>query len=152
MIKIKFTNRLNQSGLSLVEVVASIVILSIILLSFFTMLVQSAKTTKTSEEIIDATYIAQTEIEELYAYSAKNPFPIGNFEANIFPNFHFIKSKNENGIEEYYYEKQESAYIILKVTPKTIASTNLTRVLIQIYDKKNGTMKAQMENTLEWGT
>ena len=59
----------DESGLSLVEVLASIVILTLLLTTFLMMFLQSAKVNKTSENIIDATYIAQTEMEKIYALS-----------------------------------------------------------------------------------
>lgn len=55
-----------ERGISLVEVVASIVLITIILISFFSFFVQSKKTHVASESIVDATYIAQKEMEELY--------------------------------------------------------------------------------------
>lgn len=60
--------RLNsEKGLSLLEVFASILLISIILLSFFGLFVQSKKTGAVSEEIVDATYLAQTELENIYS-------------------------------------------------------------------------------------
>ncbi len=56
----------NEKGVTLVEVVASFVILVILLISFYTLFIQTAKTTKSSEDIVDATYIAQTEMEKIY--------------------------------------------------------------------------------------
>lgn len=59
----------NQDGLTLVELLGSIVILSIIVVSFLGFFIQSARTTKVSGEIIDASYIAQQQAEEIYNYS-----------------------------------------------------------------------------------
>lgn len=59
----------NQDGLTLVELLGSIVILSIIVVSFLAFFIQSAKTTKVSEDIIDASYIAQQELEAIYHLS-----------------------------------------------------------------------------------
>lgn len=56
----------DEHGISLVEVIASIVLITIILLSFFSIFVQSKKTHVVSESIVDATYVAQKGIEELY--------------------------------------------------------------------------------------
>lgn len=59
----------NQDGLTLVELLGSIVILSIILVSFLGFFIQSARTTKVSGEIIDASYIAQQQAEEIYNHT-----------------------------------------------------------------------------------
>lgn len=57
-----------ECGISLVEVVASLVLITIILISFFSFFIQSKKTHVTSESIVDATYMAQKEMEELYGF------------------------------------------------------------------------------------
>src|SRR5699024_5708643 len=57
---------INKKGLSLVEVLASIVILSIILTSVLLILNQTARTNKESSDVVDASYIAQTEMENIY--------------------------------------------------------------------------------------
>ena len=56
----------NSKGISIVEVVASFVILAIILMSFMGILVQTKRTNASSETIQDATYVAQAEMEALY--------------------------------------------------------------------------------------
>lgn len=72
-----------ERGISLVEVVASLVLITIILISFFSFFVQSKKTHVASESIVDATYIAQQEMEEVYGFILdrnvswfNNPTPI----------------------------------------------------------------------------
>lgn len=65
----RFKQMNNQDGLTLVELLGSIVILSIIVVSFLGFFIQSARTTKVSGEIIDASYIAQQQAEEIYNYS-----------------------------------------------------------------------------------
>jgi len=69
MGKFKIKRALGENGLSLVEVLASFVILTLLLTTFLMMFIQSAKVNKSSEHIIDATYIAQTEMENMYALS-----------------------------------------------------------------------------------
>ncbi len=61
----KFFN--NERGISLVEVVASLLLISIILISFFGLFIQSKKAGKTSEEIVDATYVAQETMEYMHS-------------------------------------------------------------------------------------
>ncbi|WP_042472150.1 type IV pilus modification PilV family protein [Bacillus ndiopicus] len=56
----------NEQGMSLVEVVAALLIIGIVLISFFGLLIQSNKTTHKSNDIMDATYMAQKEMESLY--------------------------------------------------------------------------------------
>ena len=61
----------NERGISLVEVVASIVIIGVIFLSISGLLLQSKKTTVASETIVDSTYIAQQSMEEVYDLTQK---------------------------------------------------------------------------------
>lgn len=61
-----------ERGISLVEVVASIVLITIILISFFGFFIQSKKTHVASESIVDATYIAQQYMEEIYGLISVN--------------------------------------------------------------------------------
>lgn len=61
-----------ERGISLVEVVASVVLITIILISFFSFFIQSKKTHIASESIVDATYIVQQEMEELYGLISDN--------------------------------------------------------------------------------
>ena len=67
----------NNKGLTLVEVLASIILISIILFTFFSFFIQSAKTGKSSEEVVDATYLAQGEMEKIYEVSNKGDFKSG---------------------------------------------------------------------------
>ncbi|MFJ7182437.1 prepilin-type N-terminal cleavage/methylation domain-containing protein [Lysinibacillus xylanilyticus] len=59
-------NMQNDKGFTLIEVFASLILITIILLSFFGLFIQSNKTTKTSSTIIDSTYLAQTEMENVF--------------------------------------------------------------------------------------
>src|SRR5690625_5676952 len=65
----KCIKRMDENGLTLVEVLASVVLLTIIITIFLNVFIQSAKTNTTSEEVVDATYIAQTEMERIYSKS-----------------------------------------------------------------------------------
>lgn len=56
----------NNQGMSLIEVVAALLIIGIVLISFFGLLIQSNKTTHKSNDILDATYAAQVKMEEIY--------------------------------------------------------------------------------------
>ena len=61
-----------ERGVYLLEVVASIILITIILISFFGFFLQSKKTHVASESIVDATYIAQQYMEEIYGIVSVN--------------------------------------------------------------------------------
>lgn len=137
----------NRKGFSLVEVIASIVVLSLILISIIVLFAQSAKTTQTTDSIIDATYLAQSELEELYAKADQAKL---SEQASVLASFNY-SNVDTDGNSLGYYEKTDANstdYIKLKITP--IPNTSLTRVVIEVYDQKNGVMKSQMQNTLKW--
>lgn len=154
----KSNKRLNETGLSLLEVVASIVLLTIILLSVASMLIQSSKTTSTSEDIIDATYIAQREMEDLYNYAKKNEFNLDKQTTYQSKSWNYSKNPTDNN----NFENNEiEPYITISFNKVPLYSksnnidSNLTRVIIKVYDKKSDKKsgkapKAQVENTLEW--
>lgn len=62
----------SELGFSLLEMVVSILLIGVILISFFGIFIQSKKAGVTSEEIIDATYVAQLTMEELYKHIKNN--------------------------------------------------------------------------------
>ncbi|GEM00602.1 hypothetical protein HHA03_01340 [Halolactibacillus halophilus] len=63
----------NEKGLTLVEVLASIVILSLIVVTFLAFFINSARTTEISEENLNASFIAQEYMEEVYNIVTDNP-------------------------------------------------------------------------------
>ncbi len=62
----KFSPVRQERGLTLIEVIASILLISIILLSFMGMFLQSNKTTATSDDIVDATYLANKSMLHIF--------------------------------------------------------------------------------------
>lgn len=135
----------NDNGLSLIEVIVSIVILTIILLSVYKLLISSATTSKSSETIIDTTYIAQTEIEKFYSFAKENTMP-AQFDKEIFPSYRFIRQENTNT----YVYKNDSAYNDFSLELKLkLTENNGTRVILRVYDNNN-VLKSQMETTIEW--
>jgi type II secretory pathway pseudopilin PulG len=143
----KFTLRcrINEKGLSLVEVLASIVILTLLLTTFLMMFVQSAKTNKKSEEIIDATYVAQTEMENIYATSSN----ASNEEMNKVIT-EKLRYTSEGSFK--YSAQKDSFYLEIVFTPKLDGIENLTGVIVKVYNNKfEKKLEAQMETILSWG-
>lgn len=134
----------NNLGFSLVEVVASIVIITLILLSFFGLLIQSNKTGKSSEQIIDATYLAQQEMEKMYSYfkyatkdTWETAFPYTKDEENSTNNLTLYNPT----IPSYAKNKEQ---IIVKA--KDLSPDNTVRIIIEVYDSSGKVLKAKVEN------
>ncbi|MGE7978670.1 type II secretion system protein [Psychrobacillus sp. NPDC093200] len=137
----------NEKGLTLVELLVAIIIVTIILLSFLTFFLQSAKTGKSSEKIVDATYLAQTEMERFYELSVriKNSDRILGIE-NL---GYSVVSANT---EEEIFEKADvtnNGFIKVKLKLQS-KSTSLYHLVIEVYDNKEGPLRVKMENIIEW--
>ena len=145
--------RFNECGVSLVEVLASTVLIAILLLSFFTILISSAKTTKMSETIIDYTYLAQKEMENAYEKSA----------TSTSSNWEDVK-KNVTSLGYTYLEEktgytifkktmaEENVYVLLKIKMhERTKYEHLTKVIIEVYEAEKNILKSKMETILSWG-
>lgn len=59
----------NESGVTLVELLASIAILSIVVTAFLAFFIQAANTNQQTNEVNEATFLAQEELELVTSYS-----------------------------------------------------------------------------------
>lgn len=161
----------NEFGISLIEVIASILILTIILISFFSLLIQSNRTNSLSESIADATYIAQMEMENLYTIS-EDKNNIDDFVEAIKSNGYTLESTNDfqcTNPDEikysnvYVFVKTDSQYpdFKKKITIKKIryyynsASikievNNSASIKIEVIDVNANSIRAIMENVIKF--
>ena len=137
-----------EKGLTLVEILASLVILAIIFISVLLILTQTMKTNKVSEEIIDATYVAQTEMEKIYAASK-------NKQRDSWFKDEYVEEADEG--DWNVFSSLEHAFNISILWQEscrekcTDLDKQMTRVVVKVYDKSDVTkVKAQMENLLKW--
>lgn len=138
-----------EKGFTLVEVLASTILITLILVSFLTIFAQGAKTNRVSENIIDSTYLAQTEMEKIYGLS-KNinsnnisaAFPSTQYESPV--------PKTVEGSKWIEYKKKNNpsgATILIRIEDTT---EKLTRIIIEVYEDPKMNPKAKMENVLIW--
>lgn len=119
-----------RKGLTLIEVILSLAILTIIIIPFLNMFVFSTVTNRKSEDIIDATYIAQERIEESFKGSKDRTVPIP-----------LEIGKNYSGSIEGYWVEEE----ILSI------EDNLVRIIVRVYsDDSKNKLEAHMETYLLW--
>lgn len=145
----KVSLSLNNKGLTLVEVLASVILISVILFTFFSFFIQSAKTGKTSEEVVDATYIAQVEMEKLYEISNKGGFKSG---INEIVNSLSYKQLAPDSSKEYRYSKSQEGFY-LKLTFKEHTYPGMSYLVIEVFEhEQNIRPRAKMETILEWGS
>ncbi len=134
----------NEKGLTLVEVLASIVILSIVVTTFLLVFSQTAKTTKQSEEKVDATYVAQTEMENMYEMS--QDYTLDETYESLKDDY---TRTSKDGWERFEKDNNDENFHI------TISfndlDTGMTRVVIEVESTiENDPTKAHMENLYKW--
>ncbi|QDQ01890.1 prepilin-type N-terminal cleavage/methylation domain-containing protein [Lysinibacillus fusiformis] len=151
----------NESGITLVEVIASLVIITIILVSFFSFFINTAKTTKTSNNIFDATYYAQKEMEELYNLTQTTVvLKNDNKEQPIIQaiiNNDYEPDENRSGYfnkeGDITTDKNNVFNYKLKLDYYDL-DKNLTRFTIFVCEKETvcekSAIKAQIESIYEW--
>lgn len=136
----------SEDGRTLIEIVASLAILAIIIIPFTTLFVQSGKNINKSEEMMDATYIAQSVMEEVIYASKKIDFDLTQIMNEITgESKHCMNAKTCNFIRdgyfvELFFEKKEP-------------SNELVNILVKVYpDETKEILDAQMETFISWGS
>ncbi|WP_211356384.1 prepilin-type N-terminal cleavage/methylation domain-containing protein [Psychrobacillus lasiicapitis] len=145
----KFSARLNTKGLTLIEILVSIILITIIITTFFSLFIQSARTSKTSEEVVDATYVAQSEMEQIYEISRNGDYNSGIDE--IRKNLRYKQLTSTNPGEQKFTKTIDGLYIYLKLKKHTYPG--MSYLVIEVFETENGTRpRAKMETILEWGS
>lgn len=139
---------INRKGMTLIEIIVSLAILAIIIVPFMNMFVQSTVTNKKSETILDATYVAQSNMENIYSISKSKTFIAGRLQ--LTDNDGFIEtdvSTNNN----YNYTKNVTGYFINIQIMRIVGKGNLVKLLVKIYDNSSmSKLESQMETILPW--
>jgi hypothetical protein len=139
--------KMNENGLSLVEVLASIVILTLLLTTFLMLFLQSARTNKVSVDIIDSTYTAQIVMEKMYDLSLKTNY--SGREVAIIDQLNYT----DKGIDDKgwtVFENDENPVELIKVRLKK-GNGNMDRIIVEVFDKPEIVPRAKMQNVLVWG-
>jgi len=135
---------LNQKGLTLVEVLTAITILSMIVIPFIMVTLNFASTSGESKTLLDATYVAQTQIEEIYNLSTQYSRDDGlkQLESDGFS----IDDHCER--DTCYYKVERDYYIRVEIQ---IKDEPMTDVLVRVYsDPSMKKAMAQMERLVIW--
>ena len=144
-----------ERGISLVEVIASIVLLSIILLSFFTLILQSNKATHKSNGIMNSTYMAQIEMENLYNYSSNacsyEDLALGytlNPTEQI--SYTMLPGVDKTYVSELREGDEYNFYLTVETFLEGTIYNNAVYVHLDVIEKRTNS-KATMENVWELG-
>lgn len=152
----------NENGLSLIEVVASILIISVILISFSSFFIQSKKVNVQSNNISDATYTAQAEMEKIFLVSKSVPrnmisttFDFNNgyaFQQQIAGSCNSTSKTDFSYSNKYIYTKTVDDFLVKLEVSILCNYPDLTNVKITVFEQRDGQQisKAIVENAYVW--
>lgn len=146
----------NEKGFSLVEVMAAFVLISIILISFFTLFFKGRETTVESKKTIDATYTAQQEMESIYATTKQAS---NASMKNILSTLQYQMKSCTNPSKTIYTNNTKYKNEVVVVEVFSNPKSTLRNVMVSVYDKRKVVdpcqpkvnPKAQMENIMRAG-
>lgn len=147
----------NEKGFSLVEVMAAFVLISIILISFFTLFFKGRETTVESKKTVDATYTAQQEMESIYAEVQQENKTGSASMDNILLKLEYKITSCTNPAKTIY-TKYKNEVVVVEVFKNEKIGT-LRNIMVSVYDKRKVVdpcqpkvnPKAQMENIMRAG-
>ena len=141
------SNRLNERGGSSVKVISITLILLFLISGAIGIYFQfKDRANFTEEEVQAATEVAQNELAKASTLATETAF---DDRIEAIQSLGFGKPELEKST--YIFEKHTDTdvYILLKLQPHE-TYPNLSRVLIQIFDKENGSLMTNVENVLTW--
>ncbi|MEH7176393.1 type IV pilus modification PilV family protein [Neobacillus vireti] len=139
---------MNEKGMTLIEILASIVILSIIVVSLLSFFVQTARSNNVSKNIMDATYVAENEMEEVYSQIKAST----SLATLATPAGYTQKGKTT---VTAFYEKNvplvnPKHYITLELVSAAVGDP-IVKVKVKVYkDNTKAMLEAQMEMLVQW--
>lgn len=138
----------SQKGLSLIEILVSLTILSIIIIPVSALFLQSANSIHTSETILDKTYIIQEHLEAITYYSSIYSLDEGIEKLNEEYDYNSTASNPSSNIY-FYYKKIEDNYLSIELKPSS--RDGLLSVVVGVTDHyPTETLDNYMETILHW--
>ena len=150
----------SQRGMTLIEILVSIIILSIIIVTLLTMFMQSSRTNNTSKNIVNTTYLAENSMEEIRNFVVSTTFSssttymsnltISGYDKLTLTDLDKITDYDKSS--GYFYKKSNNTqghFILVKLVPK---DAPLVKVTVKVYNNETSSKKleAQMEMLLSW--
>lgn len=139
----------NERGISLIEVVVSLLIITLILVSFSGLFLQSKKSSLSSEETLDATYIAQQTMEYLYN-AVQQSSSLGDLQLAIQADYDFTYDPTTG----YTFQSKTNPAVKAKAayyTEGTITNTRLVFITTEVARQNEHASPIVMETIWRWG-
>ena len=151
MVVGKKTYMEKQQGFTLVEVLASIVLISLIVMVSISFFIHSQRTQTTSSQMTDATYIVQSEMELMESLSSNEPFDVA--KTRLVNDFNYHEQPDSHNT--FRFERMESDFLIkLRVmTDKALTAYEedemcMCRIIVEAFEDDK--LKSKMETKKEW--
>lgn len=133
-----------KKGLSLIELMISIVIIVIILTVFMPLFMLSIRNNSTSDIMLNSTYLGKDTMELIYDLSRSVPYE--NIEDELVDNMGYTKEVSDNS---YSFEYDDGRYLNIKFDETE--NGNLIKVIVKIYGDRNmNGPEAQYESLYTW--
>jgi len=130
----------NKKGLTLIELIISIAIISIIAAAFIPLFVMSAKSNAKSETTLVSTYTGRDAMELIYSLSREVPY---ERLANELVKAGYSKLSDS----EFGFKNEDDKYLVMKFTEED----NLIRALVKVYkDTDRDQVETQYESLFPW--
>lgn len=148
----------NEKGLSLVEVVASIVILTLLITSFLGLILSAAKSAEHAREVIDFTFIAQRNMEMIFEKSNNHRLTELDsvminglaYQLNSSSSSSTTYSKNEIDSNNEAYEIKVTFTDYEGSGQFSNLAASLNRVRVEVFPNRPSQPYAIVESLLEW--
>ncbi|MFS0822523.1 type IV pilus modification PilV family protein [Bacillus sp. 1P02SD] len=135
----------NQSGITLIEVLASIVILSLIIVTIVPMFIQSSKANNLSKSITESTYLAESEMEEIIQLNTKSASPSLSELSKQMNDYGY---NTDLSCSTCYGMTKDDRYVFVQLKD---TSTDLVKVVLKVYrDSSKQKLESQMETIISW--
>ncbi|MDP4156046.1 MAG: hypothetical protein Q8929_10460 [Bacillota bacterium] len=139
----------SEKGLTLIEILASVIILFILILTLIPMFVQSARTNNSSAKIMDATYLAESSMEMIENMVNTSTAIDSSFTASMGSNGNgFTQTVNGCSSGTCYEKSSGGHYVFVQIVNSTSGSS-LVDAKVKVYsDSTRSAQQAQMEALL----
>ena len=136
----------SEKGITLVEILAAITILALIAIPLIAVSLNFTQIGSRSEEMLDMTYVAQTQVEDIYNLSTQYSFPDG---IDQLKQDGFTEMNNSQCDKDYCYVKNNGDHYLRVDFQKK--DENVTDILVRVYgDRSMDKLEAQMERLVMW--
>lgn len=134
----------SQKGLTLIEVLVAIVLLGVIVVSFIPLFIQSTRINTQSKDMINATYVAQTLLEDIHFISRESD---DDFKIKLI-SMGYEEVVN-NCPTNFCFQQENNGYYIWTEFTNLNSQESLPHAIIKVYeDHSKEQLEAQMETIL----